>query len=328
MKPWTAGEEARLRKLYPEKTQRECATLLDRTPKAIASRAKLLKVRRVRKYRRWTKAEDRILRQVYANAGNQDLARRFKTNWLSVFQRAKKLGLKKSPEHIARTLAECGRQITVHPKSVAARYPKGHEPANKGTRRPGWFKGRMRDGWFKKGHKNEMYAPKAERPLGALRVSSYGYIERKIRMDGRGGERWQREHYLIWIAAHGPVPKGHIIVFKDRDKTHITLDNLECISFAENMRRNTIHVRRSPELKETIYALIALKRSITMRERRHAKELERSAGSTVRDVGETEGQRQPDGNRSRESDRGRRPGNHQHRKPGAKGHRLAQRRPA
>ena len=47
---------------------------------------------------------------------------------------------------------------------------------------------------------------------------------------------------------------------------------------AELMRRNSIHTRRSPAEKEAIYALIAVKRMITMKETgRGKKQVKRSA---------------------------------------------------
>jgi len=51
-------------------------------------------------------------------------------------------------------------------------------------------------------------------------------------------------------------------VFRDRNPQHIELDNLELVTRAENMRRNTIH-RYPPELKSTIRQLSKLKRAIS-----------------------------------------------------------------
>lgn len=201
----------------------------------------------------------------------------------SILGRARTLRLHKTAEYMRECLAECGRIAATHPLSIAARIPKGNVPANKGLRRPGWFRGRMRETQFKKGHHNENNPTRAERPIGALRLNADGYVERKIRGDLRGAQRWRAEHVLIWEKEHGPVAPGHIVVFKDRDKTHVAIENLECISFAENMKRNSIHARRPPELKEAIYALIALKATLTKREKKSGKkQTERPAGSPVR----------------------------------------------
>ena len=51
------------------------------------------------------------------------------------------------------------------------------------------------------------------------------------------------------------------VCFKDGNKTHIALNNLELLTRAERMRRNTIH-RYPEELKSAIRAIGKLKRTI------------------------------------------------------------------
>ncbi len=87
------------------------------------------------------------------------------------------------------------------------------------------------------------------------------YLQRKVSETGRGSKCWVGEHVLIWQQAHGPVPKGYKIAFKDEDKTHIVLDNLEMIANAEMMRRNSVH-RLPKELDLVIQLAGALKRKV------------------------------------------------------------------
>ena len=68
-------------------------------------------------------------------------------------------------------------------------------------------------------------------------------------------------HVKIYQDAYGPIPKNHIIVFKDRNTLNVTLENLECITRQENMQRNTLH-RLAPEIKQTIRVLTKLKKTI------------------------------------------------------------------
>ena len=51
--------------------------------------------------------------------------------------------------------------------------------------------------------------------------------------------QWQQYHQWLWTQAHGPVPQGHIVVFKNGDQTDVRLDNLEMITMAENVKRNS-----------------------------------------------------------------------------------------
>jgi hypothetical protein len=228
----------------------------------------------------WTPEEDGTMRREFPTRPSKEVAELLGRGIFSILGRASKLGLRKDPEYLRGCLAECRRRTSTHPSSIAGRFPKGHVPANKGLRRPGYPPGRMRETQFKKGHHNE-HGFRPWVPIGSLRVNADKYLERKVREEGRGAQRWRAEHSLIWERQHGPVPPGHIVVFKDRDRRHVDLKNLECITLAENMRRNTIHRRRPPELKKAIYAMIQVKR-ITMREKKNGqKQTERPAGPPV-----------------------------------------------
>jgi hypothetical protein len=78
-------------------------------------------------------------------------------------------------------------------------------------------------------------------------------------------------HRLVWEDANGPVPEGHIIVFRPGQRTtqetEITIDRIECISRADNARRNH-PARKSHELAK----LVQLKDAITRQVNRIAKE--------------------------------------------------------
>lgn len=79
----------------------------------------------------------------------------------------------------------------------------------------------------------------------------------------------------MWIEANGPVPAGHIVIFKPGMKTtdpeRITLDKVECITRAENARRT--NDRRDPEMTR----LYQLKGAITRQVNRITKESKESA---------------------------------------------------
>jgi hypothetical protein len=48
------------------------------------------------------------------------------------------------------------------------------------------------------------------------------------------------KHRLVWEQHNGPIPKGHIIIFKDRNKLNLNIDNLQMVTLRENMLRNTV----------------------------------------------------------------------------------------
>ena len=77
---------------------------------------------------------------------------------------------------------------------------------------------------------------------------------------------WLPLHILEWERVHGPLPAGHCLWFKDGDRLHVDLDNLELHTRAENMARNSVHNLPAP-LKATVRLLGALNRTIRRRSR-------------------------------------------------------------
>lgn len=124
---------------------------------------------------------------------------------------------------------------------AAFRFPKGHVPANKGLRRPGWTAGRMADTQFKPGQRGGRWMP-----LGSVRINSYGYRDRKIADTGYPPRDWRADHLLLWEELLGPVPPGQCVCFKNGDKTDVRIDNLQLLSRAERMRRNSFRTNYPP----------------------------------------------------------------------------------
>ena len=71
-------------------------------------------------------------------------------------------------------------------------------------------------------------------------------------------------HRFIWEQAHGPIPKGFNIVFKDSNTLNCNLDNLEIISNADLIIRNSAH-RFGHEIFKIIQLRGALNRQINKR---------------------------------------------------------------
>jgi hypothetical protein len=66
------------------------------------------------------------------------------------------------------------------------------------------------------------------RPIGAQRVSDKSNTKIKIKPGV-----WAFKHFLIWEAAHGPIPEGHTVIFADRNNQNFDLDNLLLVSRRE-----------------------------------------------------------------------------------------------
>jgi hypothetical protein len=222
----------------------------------------------------WTDAELDLLRSMYPECTGQDVAAWLDCTPSRVFQMAKKLGIEKSAEFLASDASGRVRRGKQHPSMTASQFQKGLTPWNKGrdsTETGTGHHPNSRRTQFRKGRKAEEARNYVS--IGSLRVCADGYLERKMTDDPATApaRRWVAVHRLVWEATHGPIPAGHIVCFLPGKKTtvpeEVAADRLECITRAENARRN--HPRnRSPELAK----LVQLKGAITRQVNRIARE--------------------------------------------------------
>lgn len=106
-------------------------------------------------------------------------------------------------------------------------FEKGCTPHNKG-KHTGSYPGMIAT-QFKAGH-----TPLNHRPVGSERVNRDGYLERKVAEPNV----WRAVHVLTWEEMHGPVPAGHVVIFKNGDRTNPDVSNLLIVSRAELARMN------------------------------------------------------------------------------------------
>ncbi|QLA49738.1 HNH endonuclease signature motif containing protein [Pseudomonas aeruginosa] len=201
----------------------------------------------------WTAEQELVLLRLYPDMPNEVLAARLNKTVQQIYAKAHRLGLKKSPELAKQILQACGRKLQI--EGNATQFKKGHTPWNCGMKGlPA--RGRSSETQFKKGQK-----PHTWLPVGSTRVSADGYLQRKISDTGYPPRDWKSIHILLWEEHVGPIPTGHCVCFKDNNKQNVVIDNLELITRAERMRRNSIH-RYPPELKSAIRVISKLKRTI------------------------------------------------------------------
>ena len=156
------------------------------------------------------------------------------------------------------------RQIrsAVHNRGIVSgrtgRFEKSFRPHNKGIK--GWQAGgRSAETRFKPGRRPHTWVP-----VGSERVVKGGILQRKISDTGYPPRDWKSVHGLLWEEHHGPIPKGHLVIFRNGDINDIRIENLELVSRPENMRRNSI--QRLPEaLKDVCRTLGVLNRRINKR---------------------------------------------------------------
>lgn len=213
----------------------------------------------------WSAHQVEALRQFYPNFKTEDVAFVIGYPIEVVYRKDGSLGLKKTAAFLAS--GQAGRLDGI--RGGATRFQKGQAVWNKGTKGIVGVQEACRATQFKAGNK-----PHTTEPIGSLRVTKDGTLQRKISEErGNNSKRWRGVHELVWVAANGPVPSRHIVVFKPGMRTtvaeEITVDRVECISLAENMLRNTRH-NLPPELNEVVQLRAVLTRQINKRTKQHA----------------------------------------------------------
>lgn len=211
----------------------------------------------------WSAQELRWLRILYPVTSNAEISSISGRTVASINAAGTTYGLKKDPEYLKTVGIQKGSQV-----GAAHRFPKGHVPANKGLRRPGWHAGRMRETQFRRGCRSGM-AERLWKPVGTIHPDPEGYLRIKIRerdprknQNGWHPEIWPLLHHHIWKQHHGRIPAGHAIAFKDGNRANCDIGNLECIPRAELARRNRMWNRYPRELAEAIHLAGQLKRRI------------------------------------------------------------------
>lgn len=197
----------------------------------------------------WTPAEDATLSELYKTKPITDISKLMGRGTGSIHNRVQKLGLKRSDEY--KHITGCGR------------FTPGHKTWNAGKK--GWQAGgRAKATQFKPGQPSNTW-----RPIGAERISKDGILYRKVSDTGVKKDDWKAVQVLVWEEHNGPLPDGQIVIFRDGNRDNFEPDNLQAMTRAENMRRNTI-ARYGEDYRSAAITLGWFKRKLTKLEQEHA----------------------------------------------------------
>lgn len=212
----------------------------------------------------WTPDEQQCLRDWYPWVPTADLADALSMPVQRLLSKAGHLGLRKSRELIA----EIARAHSLRPDHGGhrTRFHPGQPAWNKGTHFIAG--GRSAETRFKPGRAAS--AALNYKPIGSLRINPDGALERKVTDDPvlAPARRWVPVARLVWEAAHGQIPPGMSVVFRDgmrtTDPERIVPAALELVTRAELMRRNSIHARTTPEIARIVQLRGVLTRQINL----------------------------------------------------------------
>lgn len=210
----------------------------------------------------WTPSQLRKLRAMYPHKRSDAVAQAVRRPLYSVYNKALALGIRKTAAYLASPDA-CRLRRGKH-VGEAFQFKKGQQAWNKGkSYTPG---GRCREGWFDKGH-----LPHNHVPVGT-KAKVDGYWKVKI---GEPKE-WLWLHRMNWEKKHGPIPKGAAIIFKDGNHDNCRAGNLQLLTRADLMRRNSYH-RYPKDIALAIQLRGALQRQINKREGKREQHNQRSS---------------------------------------------------
>jgi hypothetical protein len=198
----------------------------------------------------WTDAEVQLVKALYPDTRTADIAQRLGRTLDKVYRKAAALGLAKSEAYLASMLAcrlRRGDEV-----GKAHRFKPGQTAWNKGISFDSG--GRSAETRFRKGT-----IPPNHRPVGSTRVTVDGYVEIKV---AEGIFQWRLLHRENWKKAHGAYPaRGTALIFKDGNKQNCDISNLQVLTRAELMDRNTVH-NLPEEIKDVIRLNGVLRRKI------------------------------------------------------------------
>ena len=116
---------------------------------------------------------------------------------------------------------------------LTGQFKKGNVAHNKGKKQIEYMSQesieRTKKTRFKIGNK-----PKNYRPVGSERITRDGYTEIKV----KDPNKWELKHRLIYKQHYGEIPKGHNVIFADRNIQNFDINNLVLVSKAEMLILN------------------------------------------------------------------------------------------
>ncbi len=205
----------------------------------------------------WSRGDEALLRKQFPHIKTALLAQRLGRTLSAVNGRASLLGLNKTEAYLASP--DACRLRRGDNVGAAYRFPKGHVPANKGLRRPGYSAGRMKTSWFKNGQAGHNWMP-----IGGERtVDGYRYTKVSDVRCVPWTVNWKPSHVLRWTAVNGPIPHGHCLKSLDGNRLNTDPSNWTMIPRSLlpflNGHLGPHYDNATPEVRPAILTLAKLK---------------------------------------------------------------------
>lgn len=152
---------------------------------------------------------------------------------------------------------------------LTGHFKKGQASHNKGVKMSPEVYEKAKVTMFKPGSR-----PHNAVPVGTVVMATIGYYKEKVAEP----DEWEFCHIKAWKDAHGEIPEGMIVSFKDGNREDWSIENLILLTREENAYLNGTHMRSEfPE----ITAAAANVAKLVMKTRKIRKERRKGSGSVL-----------------------------------------------
>ena len=150
--------------------------------------------------------------------------------------------LHRSASYVSCRAKELGLSEIIKQNALASQIKKGNVPVNKGKKIAEYMSAdqieKTKSTRIKKGHTQHKAVGFNDGDI-VIRQSHKKRNYPPYKWIRISKSNWKMLHVYNWEKVHGPVPKNHIIIFKNGDTMNCDISNLEQISLQENMLRNS-----------------------------------------------------------------------------------------
>lgn len=173
--------------------------------------------------------------------------------------------LKRCNAKIRDEIKELGLQYIVDQKAIESRFKKGHIPPNTGKKLEDFMSPENLAKFKANQFKKDSIPHNAKKDFEEVkRYGKNGKVYILIKVPGQ--RKLILKNRFVWQQHFGAIPEGHNIIFRDGNTENFDIDNLECISNLDLMKKNSLH-NYPQDIKDILFLKSAITRQINLKQK-------------------------------------------------------------